>query len=90
MKTTSRLMVSKNGLFTRTINNFVLFLSRNHLFFCLVFFYIQYLHTTLVNVTDRNALNLANAGIIGADDAASVNLDTTAVGFSVYLMVMPL
>lgn len=41
MKTTSRLMVSKNGLFTRTINNFVLFLSRNHLFFCLVFF----LHT---------------------------------------------
>lgn len=42
-----------------------------------------------MNVTDRNALNLVNAGIIGADDAAGVNLDTTAVGFSVYLMVKP-
>lgn len=54
------------------------------------FFCKQYLHTTLENVTDRSALNLANAGIIRAGDAAGVVLDTTAVGFSVYLMVKPL
>lgn len=86
MKITSRLTVSVNGLFTRTINNFVLFLSRNDLFFV----FIQYLHTTLVIVVDRNALNLANAAVFRADDAASVNLDTTAMGFSVFLMVTPL
>ncbi len=50
----------------------------------------QYLHTTLLNVTDRSALSLANAGLIRADDAAGVILDTTAAGFSVCLMVKPL
>lgn len=51
---------------------------------------MQYLHTTLGNVAVTNAPNLVNVGIIQVDDAASVSLDTTAMGFSVYLMVMPL
>ncbi len=43
-----------------------------------------------MNVTDRSALSLANAGVMRADDAAGVILDTTAAGFSVCLMVKTL
>lgn len=51
---------------------------------------VQYLHTTLGNVAGTDAPNLVNVGIIQVDDAASVGLDTMAMGFSVYLMVMSL